>query len=277
MIKRIQILLTVALAFFTIAAAASIPAASAASTIPGFEVFCFYSHSAKDDPIVSPGQPGMAMHLHDFAGNTSTNANSTPATLRASSSNCKLKADTAAYWTPTLYSHGHAVHPDRLHAYYRWGQVNNYAGIRPMPAGLKMVAGNPMATAPQSTRVVAWGCGVQGAALHDRPVSCLPGQKIVLHVFFPNCWDGVHLDSANHHSHMAYSYHGSCPKSHPVSIPRLSEDYGYPIIDASKITFASGSYLTAHADFWNTWDQAAMRRLTHECINQGRQCGPQVG
>jgi Domain of unknown function (DUF1996) len=206
------------------------------------------------------------MHLHDFAGNTTTTADSTPATLRAGRSNCKLKTDTAAYWTPALYSHGRLVHPDRLHSYYRWGQVKDYAGIRPMPAGLKMVAGNPHATSRQPTNVVAWGCGVQGAALSDHPVSCRRGQKIVLH-----------LDSPDHRSHMAYSYHGSCPKSHPVSVPRLSEDYGYPIIDGRAISFASGSYKTAHADFWNTWHQATMRRLTHDCINRGRQCGPQVG
>jgi hypothetical protein len=251
--------------------------AASARPVPGFEVFCFYSHTAKDDPIMAPGASGMSMHMHEFAGNTSTTASSTVASMRAGSTNCRLKADTAGYWTPVLYSHGRPVHPDRLHSYYRWGQVNNYAGISPMPAGLKMVAGNARATKRQSTRVVGWNCGVKGSSLYDHPVSCQPGQKIVLHVFFPNCWDGKHLDSADHRSHVTYSYHGSCPRTHPVSIPRLSEDYGYPLLDASRITFASGSYMTAHADFWNTWRQSKMVQLTRDCINKGRQCGPQVG
>ncbi len=252
-------------------------AAGSTRPIPGFEVFCFYSHSAKDDPIKMPGMPGMSMHQHDFAGNPSTTASSTPTSLRQGGTNCDLKADTAAYWSPTLYSHGVAVHPDRLHAYYRWGQVNDYARIRPIPAGLKMVAGNSMATAPQSTQVVGWNCGVQGARLYDHPISCTSGHKVVLHVFFPNCWDGKHLDSADHRSHMAYSYHGSCPASHPVAVARLSEDYGYPLLDGTGITLASGAPRTAHADFWNTWDQPTLDRLTRRCINAGLQCGPQKG
>lgn len=248
--------------------------ASATSTIPGFEVFCFYSHTLKDDPIVSPGEPGQSMHIHDFAGNLSTNADSTVAELQASKSNCQLPQDTAAYWTPELISHGKVIHADRLHSYYRWGTIADVANIAPMPSGLKLVAGNSMATSAQSTSVVGWNCGVQGQQQYDHPISCRSGQKIVQHFFFPNCWDGVNLDSPDHTSHMAYSYNGTCPASHPVAVPRLTEDYGYPITDATQLTLSSGSYLTAHADFWNTWNQAAMVALTKACINKGRQCGP---
>jgi Domain of unknown function (DUF1996) len=265
-----------AVAFLVAAAFVGAGSAEAHPPIPGFEVFCFYSHSARDDPIVDPGMPGGAMHLHDFSGNNSTRAASTPTSLRASTTTCQLHADTAAYWAPVLYSHGVAVHPDRLHSYYRWGNIKDVAHIQPMPADLKMIAGNPMATAQQSLRVIGWNCGVRGSALHHEPVSCR-GQKIVLHVFFPNCWDGVHLDSADHAGHMAYSHNGRCPASHPVAVPRLAEDYGYPITDATAITLASGSYVTAHADFWNTWNQSAMVSLTRSCINRGRQCGPQSG
>ncbi len=249
--------------------------ASAARVIPGFEIFCFYSHTAQDDPITDPGMPGQAMHLHDFAGNVSTSANSTAASLQASKTTCQLASDTAAYWAPVLYSHGHVVHADRLHTYYRAGNVSQLSSIRPVPAGLKMIAGNSKSTIPQATNVIGWNCGVQGATLYSHPISCQTGQKVVMHIFFPNCWDGVHLDSADHKSHMAYSHNGACPASHPVPIARVTEDYGYPILDGSAITLSSGSYLTAHADFWNTWNQAAMDRLTHTCINAGRQCGPQ--
>ena len=247
----------------------------AAASIPGFESVCFYSHTAKDDPIVDPGDPGGAMHLHDFAGNVSTRADSTPASLRASGTNCRLKADTAAYWAPTLYRQGVAIHPVRVHVYYRWGNVKDFAHIEPMPADLKMIAGNPMATSPQPTSVIGWNCGIKGTALHTRPISCHRGEKLVLHVFFPNCWDGAHLDVPDHTSHMSYSHNGKCPASHPVAIPRLAEDYGYPITSATGITLASGSYLTAHADFWNTWQQSVMTALTRDCINRGIQCGPQ--
>jgi hypothetical protein len=249
--------------------------AVAAKVIPGFEVICFYSHTLKDDPIVDPGKPGAAMHLHDFEGNRATSADSTAAELRAARTNCQLAEDTAAYWTPVLYSHGKVVHPDRLHAYYRWGVVADVARIHPMPAGLKIVAGNSSSRTAQPTSVIGWNCGVQGQPMHNHPISCRRAQKIVLHVFFPNCWDGVNLDSPDHHSHMAYSHNGKCPADHPVPVPRLSEDFGYPIRDGSAIRLSSGSYVTAHADFWNTWHQSAMIRLTERCINAGVQCGPQ--
>jgi len=242
--------------------------------IPGFEIFCFYSHTAKDDPIVMPKMPGMASHLHDFAGNTTTDANSTDASMQAGGTNCKEPDDTAGYWSPTLYSHGQAVHPDRLHSYYRWGQFKNVAAIQPIPAGLRVIAGDSHATGPQSTSVVGWNCGVQGQTQYDHPISCNSGQKVVLHLFFPNCWNGRDLDSADHRSHMAYSHNGTCPAGFPVPIARLSADFGYPTIDGSAITLASGPSWTAHVDFWNTWRQAAMVKLTRECINANIQCGP---
>jgi Domain of unknown function (DUF1996) len=260
-------------------AALGAPASPGAAerVIPGFVVFCFFSHSLRDDPITNPGVSGGASHRHDFAGNVSTDAFSTEASMRAADTNCQDRDDTAGYWAPTLYSHGRAVHPDRLHSYYRWGNLRDVASIQPPPAGLRVIAGDAGATAPQPTSVIGWNCGVQGQRQYDHPISCSAGQKIVLHVFFPNCWDGVNLDSPDHRSHMAYSERGVCPASHPVAVPRLSQDYGYPLLDATGITLSSGSYLTAHADFWNTWDQAALTQLVEACVNRGRQCGPVTG
>jgi hypothetical protein len=242
--------------------------------VPGFEIFCFYSHSAQDDPIVMPDMPGMASHLHDFAGNETTSAGSTENSLRVGATNCKEPDDTAAYWTPTLYSHGVAIHPDRLHSYYRWGQFKNVAAIQPIPAGLKIIAGDAKATGPQSNSIVGWNCGIKGQTQYDHPISCGSGDKVVLHIFFPNCWNGRDLDSPDHKSHMAYSHNGTCPAGFPVPIARLSADFGYPTTDGSAITLSSGAAWTAHVDFWNTWRQAAMNKLTHDCINRNVQCGP---
>ena len=167
--------------------------------------------------------------------------------------NCQEPDDTAGYWTPTLYSHGVEIRPDRLHAYYRWGQFKDVASIQPVPAGLKIIAGDAKAIRPQSSSIVGWNCGVQGQTQYDHPISCSSGQKIVLHLFFPNCWNGRDLDSPDHKSHMAYSHNGTCPPGFPVAIARLSADFGYPITDGSAITLSSGSSWTAHTDFWNTW------------------------
>src|SRR5213079_507048 len=42
-----------------------------------FVSVCEFSHQSMNDPIVYPGKPGKS-HLHEFFGNASTNAYSTP-------------------------------------------------------------------------------------------------------------------------------------------------------------------------------------------------------
>jgi hypothetical protein len=119
-----------------------------------FFSICRLSHFAPDDPIVRPGLPG-ASHPHEFFGNTSTNARSSLASLLAHGTTCTRRADTAAYWVPALYGNGHLVKPLQATIYYRIRSVDR---VHPFPPGLKIVAGNAGATAPQSTGIVFWNC-----------------------------------------------------------------------------------------------------------------------
>src|SRR5438552_4669667 len=75
---------------------------SADGTDVGWTSVCNYSRSLMDDPIVYPGQPGVS-HLHDFYGNTTTDAYSTIASLLAAgTTSCVNPGETAAYWVPAL-------------------------------------------------------------------------------------------------------------------------------------------------------------------------------
>ncbi len=71
-----------------------------------------------------PGQPGKA-HLHQFVGNTGTNANSTYATLRTSGQSTCQNANggpvnRSAYWFPAMLNGiGGVVKPDYWHLYYK--------------------------------------------------------------------------------------------------------------------------------------------------------------
>lgn len=65
-----------------VVASVATPARADGPAIGQFVVRCGYSHSLPDDPIVFPGQQG-ASHLHDFFGNTATDAFSTQASLLA--------------------------------------------------------------------------------------------------------------------------------------------------------------------------------------------------
>jgi hypothetical protein len=250
-----------------VSAAAPTPATRPPFQKPGiFRSTCAPSHVAMDDPILHPGMPGMS-HSHEFFGNTTTSAASTYVSLRAGSTTCDRPGDTAAYWVPSLLSHGVRVPPAFAFAYYlRAGKPGKLAAP---PAGLKVIAGDAKATAPQSTGVTGWKCEGVGGRLSAVPVAC-PGGRLVLVVDFPDCWNGVDLDSPDHRQHLAYSTARRCPAGHPVSIPQLSLRIHYRVTDISALTFASGSVYSAHADFFNAWDQSVLGGLVARFTNAPR-------
>jgi hypothetical protein len=242
-----------------------------------FNVVCKIANVANDDPIVYPGWAGHA-HTHVFAGNTSANAGSTQDSLDASASNCLLDRDTASYWMPQLHAQdGTALLPTHIRAYYRAGTLGKVAHI---PHGLKMIAGDSQATAPQSKSVAGWQCRTvspDNVAIGKQATipDCDPRDLLEGSVVFPNCWDGVNLDSADHKSHLAYGNGDSCDAAHPVRLPQLTLAYRYaPGTTNSHAYLASGnSGLTLHADFWNAWHQATLDALVDRCINDGVHCG----
>jgi hypothetical protein len=125
-----------------------VAAADKRPQVVNFLAVCKVSHTAYDDPIVFPRKPGRSHH-HTFFGNVSTNAFSTLATLRAAGTTCGRRAETAAYWVPTVFKNGREVRPLKAIAYY---QVREFRVVHPYPAGLKVVAGNSAAVDPQPAR-----------------------------------------------------------------------------------------------------------------------------
>lgn len=226
---------------------------------------CTLSHTASDDPIVHPGESG-ASHQHEFFGNTTTDADSTDASLRAGGTTCRIEADTAAYWVPTLYDDGVRVAPIRVNAYYlRGGRAGWVASF---PAGLKVIAGNGSATTAQPTAVTGWKCsGIRLQRLSSVPVACPTDSHAVLVIRFPVCWNGRDLDSADHKGHMAYRVRGACPAGFPVRVPRLSLNVHYDLPSTTGLTLASGSIYSSHADFFNAWNQAVLARLVRTNLN----------
>jgi hypothetical protein len=236
-----------------------------------FVVECDFSHSAPDDPIVFPGEPG-ASHQHHFFGAETTDAHSTPEDLRASATSCHTAADTAAYWAPALYVDGDEVEPSHLNAYYRPGPGVDPAAVQAHPPGLAIVAGDHTATEPQPLNVVGWHCG-SSPLLSSDPPTCPRTAPLALRVTFPDCWDGEHVDSDDHRSHMALSQDGRCPSSHAVPVPQLVLDIHYPVTGDAVVALASGTPLSAHADFFNGWHQDALEREVASCINRELVCG----
>jgi hypothetical protein len=249
---------------------------------------CAYSHRGWSDPIVFPRLP-FSSHNHTFVGNVTTNAFSTLSSLRAGGTSCDLRADTSAYWAPTLMQDGKPVLPRRATIYYRRLTT---VPVRPFPAGLRMIAGNSRARLPQSIHVTYWNCSVNkasfyginrragvtassnevGAASSSVP-ECPATAALNLHVNFPDCWNGKTLDSPDHKSHMAYSVAGKCPAGYPVAVPALTLVYLYPPVDPHAVILSSGGQHSGHADFMNAWNQKALTKLVDTCLNHDTGCG----
>lgn len=266
-----------ALALVALLPVAGQPAAATVDRSAGWIVGCRFSHRSMDDPIVMPGMADMS-HSHDFFGNETTDANSTLASLQTGPTTCSLGDDNAAYWAPTLYKNGEAVTPDKAAIYYRT-QVDGGV-VQSFPAGLEMIAGDSHATGPQPIDIVYYNCHSGPDQHRARPYNC-PGSTIDAHIRFPQCWDGVHLDSPDHKSHLTYAtdQHGvrSCPADYPVVLPRLIIRISWPISNAGGVTLASGEAYTLHADFFNAWNETTLSTLVDRCINAGVNCGKQVG
>lgn len=230
---------------------------------PYYVIGCGFSHRNNDDPIAFPGQPGRS-HNHTYLGNRTTSASTTPAMLRGSPSSCGDDGDDSAYWMPTVFVGSTPVPPLVGLAYY---VKRTYEPIHLFPAGLKMIAGDSMATRPQPTRALWWSCGGIGGTGRFATLRACGGRTVQLRVDFPNCWDGKNVDSPDHKSHMRYSSAGRCPASHPVPVPTITLIVLYQPLPASARP-SSGRY-AAHADFMNGWDPEVLGGQV-AALNRGR-------
>lgn len=248
-----------------------------------FRVSCEYSHFNYDDPIVFPGQPGKS-HLHMFFGNTATDAASTSdSLLNTGGGTCDgFELNRSAYWIPALLDgKGHAVAPEAISIYYKTKKPGEAVV---MPQGLKMIAGNTRgAETFTPTPQLHWGCGGSGADYN--PTNRIPdchGDIVNAVIMFPNCWDGVHLDSADHVSHVAFAEEGeNCPAAQSKRLPQISILIywpGQPSVDGWYLSsdktgsFNTGPGATLHGDWWGGWNlQIAQLWLDH-CIKPARNC-----
>jgi Domain of unknown function (DUF1996) len=225
---------------------------------PYFVFGCNSSHTNNDDAIVFAGRPGRS-HNHTYIGNRTTNAGTTAASLLGKPTTCESDADASTYWFPTLYDYQDEVRPLSGIVYY---VKRTFGDVAPLPAGLKIVAGNAKAKKRQAKEIVAWSCSGGRKSRYAVIPQCDEDDLLQLQVNFPNCWNGRALDSGNHKSHMKYAVAGNCPKSHPVAVPRIAIVLLYPPV--SRYARVSSGKFATHADFINGWDQHAFEALVRE-------------
>ncbi|GAB7037488.1 hypothetical protein JCM9533A_13360 [Catenuloplanes niger JCM 9533] len=230
---------------------------------------CTMTHRRGDDPIVFPGLAG-ASHDHTFVGNPTTNASSTPEKLVGGQTSCQDPKDASSYWFPTLLQDGKPLTPQQVTVYYKSG-VDDYRTVQAFPAGFRLLVGNAKAPAGEQF-AGTWSCG--GQTLTTIPASCPDGSSLIVRYKAPSCWDGKHLDTADHRSHMAWPVRGRCTASHPVPLPmfEMKVPYKLPGGVTKGLTLSSGAPNTFHFDFLNGWDQKRQVEVIKHCVNGGRQC-----
>ena len=245
--------------------------------VPEFNASCLYSHSRPDDPIIFPGMAG-ASHMHSFIGNVGTNAATTTDTLlRNAGTSCKPANDLSAYWIPTLYERGQAIEPKDVVVYYGSRLVNPTPTV-PFPQGFRMIAGDAKLQVPTPAGSVnqfycAGAGGEIGRSGDGNWPLCAPGATLMFQLVFPDCWDGVNLDSPTHKAHVAYTYDGKCGGNFPVAIPSISFLIAYPTSgSAAGFELASKMASSMHGDVFLAWDNAALGHRVKDCVVQSAKC-----
>jgi hypothetical protein len=188
--------------------------------------------------------------------------------------------------------------------YYSAG-IDDLDAIQNIPSGLRMIAGDA-ATTPdtpaQDTGIVRWHCQSWESSDGDNPrfsatiPECAEPDRVRMDIFFPNCWDGVNLDSDDHKSHMAHPVNDGgpdgtrCPGSHPVPLLRPSYHYAYPVLPGSSAPetgssrgwrLASDGYtasdetpggLSLHGDWFNAWEPEVLHAVLENCVQGQLDC-----
>ncbi|KAH9848790.1 WSC-domain-containing protein [Lenzites betulinus] len=249
------------------------------------------------DSIVSPDSIGT--HVHAIVGASGFSNHYDPdALMNSKCTTIPVQPDKSNYWAPKLYHQDQTTGqfssmPAAFNIYYlpRPGPKNE--PIKAFPKGLKMLAGDTTRrtfnASSHADQAVTFVC----LTADDSPeTNQLPTQQCVgglrAQIFFPSCWDGQNLDSADHKSHMAYPIQnfdsGDCPDTHPVHLISLFYEMDVAVQNfdfhgVGSWVFANGDTTGYgfHGDFQNGWPVDLLQSAIDQCSGQSgnlNDCAP---
>jgi len=256
-----------------------------------FRTTCQLTGFQFSDPLGAPGRAnGSALHV--FFGNSGADENATASSIvnRGNSSCRGGTLNRTRYYFPALVDarNGEVQVPSDGVFHYKTGYNMEPASIRPLPAGLVMIAGDPNARGVQQY-VAEWLCRDRYVANTGMIPQCAVGDQVQLWISFPQCWDGRNLDSPDHKRHMAYPVYrnaparSSCPATHPVPLPQVTEILHYDVRPGASLAswrLTTDNYststrggLSAHARWIDGWDRWTQTTIVTGCLNRAVDCG----
>ncbi len=248
-------------------------------------------HKNSDNPIIAPGKRNGAQHVHDYAGNDSTNAASNLQVLKESSTTCTNGDQSPIFWPVLRDLRG--VGPDvgqdggsldgNVGSYVEPTSVDyTFHGhgtrtMEAMPVNMTMVTGSAKAgTADGKGANAKYTCSGFGNRMTDRYPVCPQGSEMQRVFDFPSCWNGKDLDSEDHTEHLTYpDESGECSGDDvPVPALRITVSYDAPAGRGFAIdSFPEQQHdpVTDHAllEYLSTKSRA---EAGAECINAARRC-----
>ncbi|MDT7744201.1 MAG: hypothetical protein QOE59_3279 [Actinomycetota bacterium] len=247
-------------------------------------------HHNSDNPIIAPGKRNGAQHVHDYAGNDSTNAASNLQVLKDSSTTCTNGDQSPIFWPVLrdLRQNGPDVGQDggsldgNVGSYVEPTAVDyTFHGhgtreMEAMPLNMTMVTGSAKAGTTGEGANAKYTCSAFGNRMTDQYPVCPQGSDLQRVFDFPSCWNGKDLDSEDHTEHLRYpDESGECSDDEvPVPALRITVDYDPP----PGRSFAIDSFPEQQHD--PVTDHALLEYLSSrsraqagaDCINSARRC-----
>lgn len=248
-------------------------------------------HRNSDNYQAAPGKRNGAQHVHDYIGNTTTDAFSDDQSLEAGATSCTNGDKSTFYWPVVrdLNGVGDDANADGGGKDGNVGEIltptsaqmtlNGHPGQKtePMPQNLRMITGDAKAKTNGDENVVSkWTCsGFTDRTTEKYPI-CPSGSDLVRFLDFPSCWDGENLRSNAENEAVVFpEADGRCADGR-VAIPQLRMTLTYDQPEGRSFaldTFPDQQHSpkTDHGNYQSLLsDEQARTAAT--CINSGRNC-----
>jgi hypothetical protein len=259
-----------------------------------FTVNCQPLTIQRSDPILFPGKPGG--HVHSIIGGTAFQRSMSGRGQDSDQTTCDKAIDHSNYWVPQLY---HQRSDNKLFEMVKWTgsavyyqkRACNYTTASKVcdktqtplafPYGFRMIAGDTTRRTQNNNdfaqRAISMMCIFDGGSKEGNGLPPRHCNTIRAQVYFPSCWDGINLDSADHKSHVSYpeigDYNGGvCPKTHPVALLSIFYEFFFDTssyTDYNRFVFANGDTtgFGYHGDFVMGWTDRNLLQTAHrDCV-----------